>query len=103
MFDLSGSVALVTGGNGGVGLAYGKGLVKCGSRVALWGRNEEKNASAVEELESRNAGVQISRATTLLIDDDTKNIRYALKNQTRAIWFNPEKPHMLLQNIMKLV
>lgn len=60
-------------------------------------------ASAVEELESRNPGLQINRSTTLLIDDDTKNIRHALKNQTRAIWFNPEKPHMLLQNIMKLV
>jgi hypothetical protein len=60
-------------------------------------------ASAVEELESRNPGLQINRATSLLIDDDTKNIRHAFKNQTRAIWFNPEKPHMLLQNIMKLV
>lgn len=60
-------------------------------------------ASAVEELESRNENVQISKATTLLIDDDTRNIRYALKDHTRALWFNPDKPHMLLQDIMKLV
>ncbi len=60
-------------------------------------------ASAVEELESRNPGLQVSRNTTLLIDDDQQNIRHALKNSTRAIWFNPDKPHMLLQNIMKLV
>ncbi|NND67241.1 MAG: SDR family oxidoreductase [Halioglobus sp.] len=58
MFDLSGSVALVTGGNGGVGLAYCKGLVKCGSQVALWGRNEEKNAGAVEELRALGGDVE---------------------------------------------
>ena len=60
-------------------------------------------ASAVEELESRFPGVEITKATTLLIDDDAKNIRYALNDGTRAIWFNPRKPHHLLQNIMKLV
>jgi len=60
-------------------------------------------ASAVEELESRNEGLRISKATTLLIDDDSRNIRYALKDGTRALWFNPDKPHMLLQDIMKLV
>lgn len=62
-------------------------------------------ASAVEELESRNAstGLQISKATTVLIDDDSRNIHYALKDGTRGIWFNPNKPHLLLQDIMKLV
>lgn len=50
MFDLSGKVAIVTGGNGGVGLAYCRGLVKSGCAVAIWGRNENKNAAAVEEL-----------------------------------------------------
>ena len=50
MFDLSGDVALVTGGNGGVGLAFGRGLVKSGAKVAIWGRNPEKNAQAVAEL-----------------------------------------------------
>lgn len=50
MFDLTGQVAIVTGGNGGVGLAFARGLVKCGAKVAIWGRNEEKNAKAIEEL-----------------------------------------------------
>lgn len=52
MFDLKGDVAIVTGGNGGLGLAYGRGLVKCGSKVAVWGRNADKNAAAVSELRS---------------------------------------------------
>ncbi|UVO55305.1 SDR family NAD(P)-dependent oxidoreductase [Sphingomonas sp. SUN039] len=50
MFDLSGHVALITGGNGGLGLAMGKGLVKAGASVAIWGRNPAKNAEAVEAL-----------------------------------------------------
>lgn len=50
MFDLTDHVALVTGGNGGLGLAMAKGLVKAGADVAIWGRNSEKNAAALAEL-----------------------------------------------------
>ncbi|WP_306093885.1 SDR family NAD(P)-dependent oxidoreductase [Qipengyuania flava] len=50
MFDLTGKVAVVTGGNGGLGLAYGRGLVKAGAKVAVWGRNAQKNAAAIQEL-----------------------------------------------------
>ena len=55
MFDLSGTVSIVTGGNGGLGLAMARGLVKCGSAIAIWGRNPEKNASALEELRELGA------------------------------------------------
>lgn len=51
LFDLTGHVALVTGGNGGVGLAFAKGLVKSGAAVAIWGRNEAKNADALRQLQ----------------------------------------------------
>ncbi len=50
MFDLSGHVALVTGGNGGLGLAMAKGLVKAGASVAIWGRNAQKNEDAIAAL-----------------------------------------------------
>ncbi|MFN5777899.1 MAG: SDR family NAD(P)-dependent oxidoreductase, partial [Novosphingobium sp.] len=50
IFDLEGHVALVTGGNGGLGLAMAKGLIKAGAQIAIWGRNEAKNAAAVAEL-----------------------------------------------------
>jgi hypothetical protein len=59
-------------------------------------------ASAVEELEHR-FGVEITKQSTLLIDDDPRNIRHALNNGTRAIWFNPSKPHRLLPEMIKLV
>jgi NAD(P)-dependent dehydrogenase (short-subunit alcohol dehydrogenase family) len=52
MFDLTGHVALVTGGNSGIGLAYARGLVKCGAKVVIWGRKAEKNAAALSELQS---------------------------------------------------
>ncbi len=58
MFDLSGEVAVVTGGNGGLGLAFCRGLVKQGSKVAIWGRNEEKNAAAVSELQGMGGDVE---------------------------------------------
>ncbi len=58
MFDLSDKVSIVTGGNGGLGLAYGRGLVKCGSKVAIWGRDERKNATAVAELREMGGDVE---------------------------------------------
>ncbi len=58
MFDLSDHVAMITGGNGGLGLAFGKGLVKCGAKVAVWGRNNEKNAAAVSELRDLGGEVE---------------------------------------------
>jgi NAD(P)-dependent dehydrogenase (short-subunit alcohol dehydrogenase family) len=48
----------VTGGNGGLGLAYGRGLVKAGAAVAIWGRNPEKNVAAAEELRAMGGDVE---------------------------------------------
>lgn len=58
MFDLSGNVAVVTGGNGGLGLAFCKGLIKQGAQVAIWGRNAEKNSAAVSELRDLGGDVE---------------------------------------------
>jgi 2-deoxy-D-gluconate 3-dehydrogenase len=53
-FDLEGRVAVVTGGNGGIGLAIALGLAGAGARVAIWGRNAEKNAVALTALRARS-------------------------------------------------
>ena len=49
-FDLSGRVAIVTGGNGGIGLGIARGLAQAGAAVALAARNAAKTAAAVETL-----------------------------------------------------
>jgi NAD(P)-dependent dehydrogenase (short-subunit alcohol dehydrogenase family) len=56
LFDLTGRTAVITGGNGGLGLAMARGLAKAGAHVAIWARNAEKNAAAVEELRVLGAG-----------------------------------------------
>jgi len=60
-------------------------------------------ASAVEEIEAMHTKLDISRNTTLLIDDDVSNIKVALLDGVRAIWLNPSKSHHLLKDIQMLV
>jgi 2-deoxy-D-gluconate 3-dehydrogenase len=55
MFDLTGRVALVTGGNGGIGLGLARGMARCGAAVMVAGRNATKNATAVAELSALGA------------------------------------------------
>jgi NAD(P)-dependent dehydrogenase (short-subunit alcohol dehydrogenase family) len=63
IFDLSGKVAVVTGGNGGIGLGMARGLARAGADLAIWARNAAKSEAARKELEA--LGV---RATSLACD-----------------------------------
>jgi 2-dehydro-3-deoxy-D-gluconate 5-dehydrogenase len=54
-FDLRGKVAIVTGGNGGIGLGMARGLAEAGASITIVGRNEAKSREAVAELQQRGA------------------------------------------------
>src|SRR3546814_2638562 len=58
LFDLTGKVALVTGGNSGIGLGFARGLARAGADVVIWGRREDRNEKAVAEL--RQFGGRVS-------------------------------------------
>ena len=53
LFDLSGRVAIVTGGNGGIGLGMARGLARARAAVAVVGRNAEKSEAAAASLGNR--------------------------------------------------
>jgi len=57
LFDLSGRVALVTGGNSGLGLGFAEGIARCGGDVVIWGRRLDANARAAETLAGFGARV----------------------------------------------
>lgn len=73
-FDLSGKVALITGGNGGIGLGFGKGVAAAGADVVIWGTNEAKNAAAVKELEA--FGTRVAAMRCDVSDPDAVNANF---------------------------
>ena len=68
LFDLNGRVAIVTGGNGGIGLGMAMGLAEAGAAVLITGRNEAKNAEALSRLTEAGA-----RAAALAADITSEN------------------------------
>ena len=63
LFDLTGKVAIVTGGNGGIGLGMARGLAEAGADIAIVGRNETKSNAAVAELKQNG-----SKAISIVVD-----------------------------------
>jgi len=62
VFDLTGKVAVVTGGNGGIGLGMARGLARAGATVVLAGRNAEKSSRALAELKGQGVSVDAIEA-----------------------------------------
>lgn len=90
LFDLSDHVALITGGNGGIGRSIALGLAEAGASVAIVGRNEEKNKNTLSELKkigtsSMALQVDISKRSELevavkKIEEELGNISILVNN-----------------------
>lgn len=107
-FDLTGKVAIVTGGNDGLGFAMASGLARAGAAIAVVGRNTEKNEAAAkriaDEFKVRTcaAAADVTReadvaacvakvagelgAATILVNNAGINIRRPPQDMTEAEW-----------------
>lgn len=107
LFDLTGRVAAVTGGNGGIGLGMAEGMAGAGASILVVGRNETKNADAVAKLRGlgakaeafvmdvteANAGTDMVAAAEekfgrldILVNNAGSNIRKAPEEFTPEEW-----------------
>lgn len=81
MTDLTGRVAVVTGGNGGIGLGLAEGLAQAGANIAIWARNVERSISAVETLRTHGA-----RAEAIACDIGSEDdVRRAVADTVRKM------------------
>jgi 2-deoxy-D-gluconate 3-dehydrogenase len=78
-FDLTGRVAIVTGGNGGIGLGMARGLAGAGAAIAIVGRNAAKSDAAVAELKQRGA-----KAISVIADVTDKAAVAAMVERTKT-------------------
>ena len=75
-FDLSGRTALVTGGNGGIGLGMAEGLARAGAKVAIAGRDNAKNAKAAKQIGAVAIAADITdeKACRGMVDEAAKKL-----------------------------
>jgi NAD(P)-dependent dehydrogenase (short-subunit alcohol dehydrogenase family) len=83
-FDLSGKVAVITGGNGGIGLGMAEGLVQAGAQVSVWGTNPDKNARALEQLSAYGPKVSAMRCDVADEDDVARCFEETLQTHGRV-------------------
>ena len=75
MSDLEGHCALITGGNGGIGLGMAMGLARAGADVAIWGTNPMKNEAAAEQVAA--LGVRVHTEVCDVADEDAQLAAFA--------------------------
>jgi 2-dehydro-3-deoxy-D-gluconate 5-dehydrogenase len=106
MFDLTGKVAVVTGGTSGIGFGIAKGFLQSGARVVLIGRDAERGAKAVAALDAQDRAIFIAADVTvrddcfaaiaqtekhfgrvdILVNNAGMNIRRDAEQYTHAEW-----------------
>jgi len=82
-FDLAGKVALVTGGNGGIGLGMADAMAQAGADIVIWGTNVEKNAAAEKALKAHGVRVSARRVDVSQEAEVVEGMAAALKEMGR--------------------
>ncbi len=90
LFDLTGKVAIVTGGNGGIGLGMAQGLAQAGAKIAILGRNTTKSQEAAQWLQAKHgADALVVTADVSKKDDIDRSVAETLAKFGRIdILFN---------------
>ena len=90
IFDLTGRVAVITGGNGGIGLGMARGLARAGANIAVVARNEGKSARAVQSLQDMDVQAQAFQVDVTDVD--------AVSNMVDAVTKAFGGIHILINN-----
>ena len=94
-FDLSGRVAVITGGNGGIGLGIAQALALSGCNVSIWGRNADKNKAAAATMAAMPGKVDtrvcdvsddasVMRASLIAVEQARPEINFPRQGPARA-------------------
>jgi len=90
LFDLTGRVAIVTGGNGGIGLGMATGLAEAGAAIVIAARDQKKSAEAAEKLQKLGA-----RVATVEVDVKDQN---SVKRMVQATFDRFQRVDILVAN-----
>ena len=83
-FDLTGKVALVTGGNGGIGLGMADALAMAGADIVIWGTSAEKNAAAEKTLKAHGKRVVTRKVNVANEQEVIDGMQAAVKDMGRV-------------------
>src|SRR5262245_39878266 len=73
-FDLTGKTALVTGGNGGIGLGIARGLAQAGAKVAIIARNTDKSQAAAKTLAAETGAAPLVLTADVSLPDQVSAV-----------------------------